>query len=65
MDPQPDNELSRQVSESRPNLLSDFWHFLRHNKKWWLVPILVVLLLLSLLMLLSTSGTAPFIYTLF
>ncbi len=47
------------------NLLLDFVYFLRYNKKWWLVPIILLLLLLGLLMFVSTSGIAPFIYTLF
>ncbi|MCO5052751.1 MAG: DUF5989 family protein [Verrucomicrobiae bacterium] len=41
------------------------WGFLRHNKKWWLIPILVVFLIFGLLILLAGTGVAPFIYTLF
>jgi Family of unknown function (DUF5989) len=48
-----------------PSLLRDFVYFLAHNKKWWLVPILVLFLVLFLLMLASTTGAAPFLYTLF
>lgn len=60
------SELERAAEERHgSNLFADFWHFLRQNKKWWLVPLLVILLALSALMLLSTSGVAPFIYTLF
>ncbi len=51
--------------EHRVSLLSDFWYFLRHNKKWWLTPILIILVLLSALLWLSTGAAAPFIYTLF
>ncbi len=47
------------------NLLADLWHFLRDNKKWWLLPILVVLLLFGLLIGLAGTAAAPFIYTLF
>jgi hypothetical protein len=46
-------------------LLGEFWDFLRHNKKYWLLPILVVLLLVGLLVFLSGTAAAPFIYTLF
>jgi len=35
------------------------------NKKWWLVPIIAVLLIFGLLILLSSTGVAPFIYTVF
>jgi hypothetical protein len=47
------------------SLLSEFWSFLAHNKKWWLLPIVIVMLLLGTLILLSSTAAAPFIYTLF
>ena len=47
-----------------PSLLAEFMDFLRHNKKWWLLPILIVLLLFGVLIFLSGTGVAPFIYTL-
>ena len=46
-----------------PTLLGEFWEFLRHNKKWWLLPILIVLLVFGVLIFLSGTGAAPFIYT--
>ena len=51
--------------QRRPGLVSDFWHFLRATKKWWLLPLIVILLTCSLVMLLSGTVVAPFIYTLF
>lgn len=56
------DDLARQ---KRPSLASEFWSFLKYNKKWWLLPILVTLLLLCLLVLVGGSGLAPFIYTVF
>jgi hypothetical protein len=53
------------AEKKRWPLLIEFWLFLKHNKKWWLLPILIVLLLLGLLVLLGGSGLAPFIYPLF
>ncbi len=50
-------------SEAAPTLLGELWDFLRHNKKWWLLPILIVLLLFGVLIFLSGTGAAPFIYT--
>ena len=47
------------------SLLSEFWEFLKHNKKWWLLPIVIVMLLLGVLIFLSQTAAAPFIYTLF
>jgi uncharacterized protein DUF5989 len=46
-------------------LLTDFAYFLRHSRKWWLVPMLLALGLLGTLMLLSNTAAAPLIYTLF
>lgn len=66
MDQKEPSELEKaQQSESSPGFFKDLLYFLRHNKRWWLIPIFVILLLMSVLMLLSTSGAAPFIYTLF
>lgn len=45
--------------------MSDLWGFLKLNKKWWLLPIIVVFLVFGLLIFLSSTGIAPFIYTLF
>jgi len=51
---------------SRLSILKELWAFLRHNKKYWLVPIIVVLVLLGVLLVLAEkSAIAPFIYTLF
>jgi hypothetical protein len=46
-----------------PTLVGELWEFLRHNKKWWLLPIVIVLLLFGVLIFLSGTGAAPFIYT--
>jgi hypothetical protein len=61
-DPAGFQELAQQ---KRPSLLAEFWSFLKHNKKWWLLPIIIVLLILGLFVLLGGSGIAPFMYTLF
>ena len=37
----------------------EFIDFLRHHKKWWLLPILIVLLLFGVLIFLSGTGVAP------
>jgi hypothetical protein len=40
--------------------------FLWHRRLWWLIPMVVVLLIFGLLLIFATtSGIAPFIYTLF
>jgi hypothetical protein len=51
--------------QKRPSLVAEFVYFLKNNKKWWLLPILVVMGMVGLLVMLSSTGAAPFIYTLF
>lgn len=46
-------------------VLREFLGFLRHNKKWWLLPLIGSLLLVGLLSIMGTGAAAPFIYTLF
>lgn len=66
MSNQAPNEFEKAAGEkSSGGILSEFWGFLRENKKWWLLPIVVLLLLFGLLIMLSGTGLAPFIYTLF
>ena len=51
---------------SKSRVLGEFWDFLKHEKKYWLVPIVIVFLLFGLLLVFSqSSAVAPFIYTLF
>ena len=57
----PSEEFEAESKGPSSGLLAEFWHFLKHNKKWWLLPILITLLGLGLLVLLSTSAVAPFI----
>jgi len=46
--------------------LSELWGFLRHRKKFWMLPVVLVLLVFGTLILLASgSALAPFIYTLF
>jgi drug/metabolite transporter superfamily protein YnfA len=51
---------------SKVRVLTEFWQFLRQEKKYWLAPIVVMFLLFGLLIVFSqSSALAPFIYTLF
>lgn len=45
----PDSEFSRAASERPTSFLGEVWQFVRHNKKWWLIPIICTLLLVTLL----------------
>ncbi len=60
-----DEDIARLAGEKRGSLVSEFWGFLKQNKKWWLLPILAVILLLGLLVFLGGCGAAPFIFTRF
>lgn len=59
------NEFEQLSRHKRTTVVGEFIEFLKHNKKWWLLPILLILLGLGLLVLLSSSAVAPFIYPLF
>jgi hypothetical protein len=51
--------------EQQAGIVKEFFLFLKHNKKYWMIPILITLLALGLLILLGGTAVAPFIYTLF
>lgn len=59
------NDFQQLSRQKRNSLAAEFIEFLKHNKKWWLLPVLIILLGLGLLVLLSSSAIAPFIYPLF
>lgn len=51
---------------SKVQVISEFWQFMRENKKLWLAPIVITLVLVgALLVLAKGSAIAPFIYALF
>ena len=55
-------QFARQAAQAPPGLLREYWYFLCHNKKWYMIPTMILLLLLGLLVALSASGLMPFIY---
>ncbi|HEY8505546.1 MAG TPA: DUF5989 family protein, partial [Gemmataceae bacterium] len=66
MGEKPRNEFERAAADRKERgLVGEFWDFLRHNRKWWLLPILLVLLLFGLLIMTSGTAATPFIYALF
>jgi hypothetical protein len=58
-------DFSNLADTKRTGLVRDFWDFLKHNKKWWLLPIAILLALVGILIILGSTAAAPFIYTLF
>ena len=64
-DPDSKNEFE-QAGDAKPlTLVQEFRQFIVENKKWWMIPILLSFALIGLLVVLSSTGAAPFIYTLF
>jgi hypothetical protein len=61
-DDSPPRSLDDLAGTAQPGLAAELFDFLKHNKKWWLVPILLVLGLFGVLMALASSTVAPFIY---
>ncbi len=58
--------FGQELGMSKVSLVSEFWDFLKHRKKWWLAPILIMLALLSFLIIFTEgSALAPFIYAIF
>ena len=51
---------------AKQSLVRDFVAFIKHEKKWWLVPLLAILLLVAVLIIFAQSSPlAPFIYPFF
>lgn len=59
------NEFGREAEAPQRGVVSEFFSFILHNKKWWLTPIILILVAVGLLAVLGGSGVAPFIYSLF
>jgi hypothetical protein len=59
-------DFEQTARTARPKgVAGEFWYFLRQNKKWWLLPIVIVMVIFGVVVFLSSTGAAPFIYTLF
>lgn len=63
--PEHKEDFAELAREGRSSLVREFLEFLKHNKKWWLLPVLLILFGLGLLIFLSGTAAAPFIYPLF
>ncbi|MCA9011475.1 MAG: hypothetical protein KDB01_17100 [Planctomycetaceae bacterium] len=51
--------------EPEPGLLREIWTFIKEERIWWMGPIVIALILVGALVALTSTGAAPFIYTLF
>ena len=62
----PGDDFVSQAAKPQAGLASEFFMFLRDNKKWWLAPIVIILALFgSLIVFTQGSALAPFVYTIF
>ena len=59
-------EFLSEAEAGRTGLAAEFWDFLKHNKKWWLIPILLTEAIIGLVAILASNpAAAPFIYPMF
>ncbi len=59
------NGFEKAAAEGDVGLLRELWGFVNATRKWWLFPVIAVVVLFGVLIFLSSTGVAPFIYTLF
>ena len=59
------NDFEEQAAQATPGQIRETIAFLRHSRKWWLLPILLALVALGTFVILAETAVAPFIYTLF
>lgn len=51
---------------AKQSLIKEFYFFIKHEKKWWMIPLIAILLILGTLILFAgSSPLAPFLYPLF
>ncbi len=49
-----------------PSIVREFFAFIVHEKKWWMIPLAAILLAVGfMLVFASSSPLAPFLYPLF
>lgn len=51
----------------KESLLSEIWHYIRAEKKYWLIPLIIVFVMFGALLIVAQTVPviSPFIYTLF
>ena len=59
------NQFAQHGQEQRSGMFSDFLYLLKNNQKWWMLPLILVFVAFGVFMVLSSTGVAPFIYTVF
>lgn len=64
IEPDQKNAFEQAGQKKSPTLVQEFLRFIVEEKKWWMIPILLSFAIIGLLVILSSTGAAPFIYTL-
>jgi hypothetical protein len=59
------NAFEEAGKKPEMSLAREFFEMLKHNKKYWMIPIVLILLGFGFLIAAGGSAFAPFIYTLF
>lgn len=63
---EPPQEQTETIDMAKQSLFKEFLAFVKHEKKWWMIPLMVVLLAIGALIIFAAkSGLGPFVYTLF
>jgi|SRR6188474_1837299 uncharacterized protein DUF5989 len=58
--------FNRSCVVGKLQIVTEYFQFLKQQKKWWMLPIVMLMVLLGLLVLFTQgSPLAPFIYTIF
>jgi len=65
MDSDKRTEFEKSGEAKDIGLFGEFVGMMKHNKKYWLIPLILILVLFGVLIILGSSAAAPFIYTLF
>ena len=52
------------VKKKRLGVASDFFSYMRHTGKWWMLPVIVMLLLAGIIIIAGGTTLSPFIYAL-
>ena len=60
-----ERSFEEQSRGGNPGLAREIWDLIRHNKKWWLIPVIIVLLAIGVLVIMGSGVAATFIYPLF
>lgn len=58
-------KFAQQGGAKRASFVGEYIALIKASRKWWLLPLLVFIGVFALLVVLSSTGAAPFLYTLF